>query len=488
MAEAHPLMLYNTLTRRKEAFEPLDPGNVRMYVCGPTVYDYAHIGNARPVIVFDVLFRLLRHIYGEKHVTYVRNITDVDDKINARAAQDYPDLPLNEAIRKVTTATETQFHDDIAALGVLTREDVNRPGEPPVFFEPRATEHIDGMRRLIETLVANGHAYVAENHVLFDVPSMKDYGRLSNRTLEEMEAGARVEVAPYKKDPMDFVLWKPSKPGEPSWPSPCGIAAPGRPGWHIECSAMAGALLGDEFDIHGGGIDLVFPHHENEIAQSRCAHGTPVMARYWLHNGFLQVEGEKMSKSLGNFVTINELLKKVPGQVIRLQMLLTHYRQPIDWTKSASEEAGAIYRRWVMATRFHRTPSKPPEAFVRALHDDLNSPQAIAELHALARAALKADDDAAAQLRAACDLIGIDLDAYPELDETHSQVTFELLERETGLTEQRLNELILERTRAKEDRDFKKADQIRSDLAHLGIKLIDKPGQTEWQLAKEWIP
>ena len=306
MAEAHPLMLYNTLTRRKEAFEPLDPGNVRMYVCGPTVYDYAHIGNARPVIVFDVLFRLLRHLAkqgvwdggkGETKVTYVRNITDVDDKINARAAQDYPDLPLNEAIRKVTTATEKQFHDDIAALGVL----------PPT-FEPRATEHIEGMRRLIEALVANGHAYVAESHVLFDVPSMKDYGRLSNRTLEEMEAGARVEVAPYKKDPMDFVLWKPSKPGEPSWPSPCGIAAQGRPGWHIECSAMAGALLGDVFDIHGGGIDLVFPHHENEIAQSRCAHGTPVMARYWLHNGFLQVEGEKMSKSLGNFVVVHDLL------------------------------------------------------------------------------------------------------------------------------------------------------------------------------------
>ena len=268
-----------------------------MYVCGPTVYDYAHIGNARPVIVFDVLFRLLRHFYGPEHVTYVRNITDVDDKINARAAEEYPDLPLNEAIRKVTTQTEKQFHDDIAALGVL----------PPT-YEPRATEHIDGMKRLIEALVAKGHAYVAEDHVLFDVASMPDYGRLSNRSLAEMEAGARVEVAPYKKGPMDFVLWKPSKPGEPAWPSPCGIAAPGRPGWHIECSAMSEALLGPVFDIHGGGIDLVFPHHENEVAQSRCAHGTPVMARFWMHNGFLQVEGEKMSKSLGNFITIHELL------------------------------------------------------------------------------------------------------------------------------------------------------------------------------------
>ena len=279
MADVHPLMLYNTLTRRKEQFVPLDAGNVRMYVCGPTVYDYAHIGNARPIIVFDVLFRLLRDMYGADHVTYVRNITDVDDKINARAAEE------GVPIRELTERTAKQFHDDIKALGVL---------EPTA--EPRATEHIAEMRQLIEALLANSHAYVAEDHVLFDVPSMPDYGRLSNRSLDEMEAGARVEVAPYKKDPMDFVLWKPSKKGEPSWPSPAGIKAPGRPGWHIECSAMAGKLLGDVFDIHGGGIDLVFPHHENEIAQSRCAHGTDVMARFWLHNGFLQVEGEKMSQ------------------------------------------------------------------------------------------------------------------------------------------------------------------------------------------------
>ena len=288
------LTLYNTLTRRKEPFTPLDAANVRMYVCGPTVYDFAHIGNARPVIVFDVLFRLLRHIYGPEHVTYVRNITDVDDKINARAGNDFPDLPLNEAIRRVTEATEKQFHDDIAALGVL----------PPT-VEPRATEHIDEMRRLIDALLSNGHAYVAEDHALFDVASMPDYGRLSNRSLEEMEAGARVELAPYKKGAMDFVLWKPSKPGEPAWPSPAGIETPGRPGWHIECSAMSEKHLGPVFDIHGGGIDLVFPHHENEIAQSRCAHETPVMANVWMHNGFLQVEGEKMSKSLGNFITIN---------------------------------------------------------------------------------------------------------------------------------------------------------------------------------------
>ena len=287
------LTLYNTLTRRKEPFQPIDPANVRMYVCGPTVYDYAHIGNARPVIVFDLLFRLLRHIYGPSHVTYARNITDVDDKINARAAEE-----------GVCHRRADRAHH--AGSSMTT----SRPsGCLPPTVEPRATDHIAEMQALIEALVANGHAYVAEEHVLFHVPSMPDYGRLSNRSLEEMEAGARVEVAPYKRDAMDFVLWKPSKAGEPSWPSPAGIAMPGRPGWHIECSAMAEKHLGQIFDIHGGGIDLVFPHHENEIAQSRCAHGTPVMANYWLHNGFLQVEGEKMSKSLGNFVTIHELLE-----------------------------------------------------------------------------------------------------------------------------------------------------------------------------------
>ena len=304
------LKLYDTLTREKRAFKPLDPSNVRMYVCGPTVYDFAHIGNARPVIVFDVLFRLLRHIYGEKHVTYVRNITDVDDKINARAAQDFPGLPLNDAIRKVTETTDRQFHEDVTALGCL----------PPT-VEPRATEHIAEMRTLIDRLIASGNAYVAEDNVLFSVPSDPDYGQLSKRPLDEMIAGARVEVAPYKKDPRDFVLWKPSKPGEPAWPSPAGIKAPGRPGWHIECSAMSWKYLGEMFDIHGGGIDLVFPHHEDEIAQSRCAFHTPAMANYWMHNGFLQVEGEKMSKSLGNFVTIYDLLKDWPGEVIRFQMM-----------------------------------------------------------------------------------------------------------------------------------------------------------------------
>src|SRR6202161_4063332 len=318
------LRLYNTLTRGKEDFAPIDPRAVRLYVCGPTVYDFAHIGNARPVIVFDVLFRLLKHIHPDQEIIYVRNITDVDDKTNARAERDFPGLPLNEAIARVTEATEWQFHEDVTALGAL----------PPT-HEPRATQYIDTMRVMIERLIARGVAYVAEDHVLFSpsamdrLPGAPRYGTLAHRSLDEMLAGARVDVAPSKRDPMRSVLWKPSKPTEPSWPSPAGIAAPGRPGWHIECSAMSWKYLGEVFDIHGGGIDLVFPHHENEIAQSRCSFHTPLMANFWMHNGFLQVEGEKMSKSVGNFLTINELLNDWPGEVLRLNMLRTHYRQPI---------------------------------------------------------------------------------------------------------------------------------------------------------------
>jgi cysteinyl-tRNA synthetase len=378
------LRLYDTLTREKRPFKPLDPNRVRMYVCGPTVYDFAHIGNARPFILFDVLYRLLRHLYGAEHVTYVRNITDVDDKINARAAEEFPNLPLNQAIRLVTEKTEQQFHEDMDALGCL---------RPTV--EPRATEHIAEMRTLIERLVAAGHAYVAEEHVLFSVPSMPDYGKLARRSLEEMKVGARVEVAPYKRDPMDFVLWKPSKPGEPAWPSPAGIATPGRPGWHIECSAMSWKHLGETFDIHGGGIDLVFPHHENEIAQSRCAFHTPVMANYWMHNGFLQVEGEKMSKSLGNFFTIRDLLntdnfggKKWPGEVLRLAMLMTHYRQPIDWTVKCLEEAQSIWEGWkqiVANVDVRNAMVEPSESVKRALFDDLNTPDAVRRMHEIAQ-------------------------------------------------------------------------------------------------------
>jgi cysteinyl-tRNA synthetase len=372
------LRLYDTLTRDKRPFAPLDPNNVRMYVCGPTVYDFAHIGNARPVIVFDVLFRLLRHLYGADHVTYVRNITDVDDKINDRAARDFPGLPLNEAIRKVTEQTEKQFHDDVDALGCF---------RPTV--EPRATEHIAEMRTIIEKLVAGGFAYVAEDHVLFSPQAMNAansvlprYGALANRSLDEMIAGARVDVAPYKRDATDFVLWKPSKPGEPSWPSPSGIKVEGRPGWHIECSAMAWKHLGEQFDIHGGGIDLVFPHHENELAQSCCAFHEARMANVWMHNGFLQVEGEKMSKSLGNFVTIRELLADWPGKALRLNMLKTHYRSPIDWTNASLDESYSELRRWAVVLRVgldaRQEQSRPSEELVAALSDDINTPSALA--------------------------------------------------------------------------------------------------------------
>ncbi|MCP4780372.1 MAG: cysteine--tRNA ligase [Hyphomicrobium sp.] len=471
MANQHTLKLYNTLTRRKEVFEPLDPKNVRMYVCGPTVYDYAHIGNARPVIVFDVLFRLLRHIYGPGRVTYVRNITDVDDKINARSAQE------GVPIRELTERTAKQFHDDIATLGVL----------PPT-VEPRATEHIDEMKTLIEELVAKGHAYVAQDHVLFDVPSMADYGRLSNRSLDEMEAGARVEVAPYKKDPMDFVLWKPSKDGEPSWPSPCGINAPGRPGWHIECSAMAGKHLGDVFDIHGGGIDLVFPHHENEVAQSRCAHGTDVMARYWIHNGFLQVEGEKMSKSLGNFITIHELLdtdkfggRRWPGEVLRLAMLMTHYRQPLDFTVRNLEVAERLLGQWYRKiTDVESAPTSDWADDVEdALADDLNTPGAITRLHAAADCiAEDGETDAPARFKAAANAMGL-------LERTEAEWRAQA-EKRVGVDKDRVSELIESRHCARSAKNFEEADRIRDELAAMGIALKDSKDPKSGEIVTTW--
>jgi cysteinyl-tRNA synthetase len=468
MAEAHSLMLYNTLTRRKEEFVPLDAKNVRMYVCGPTVYDYAHIGNARPVIVFDVLFRLLRAMYGEKHVTYVRNITDVDDKINARAAEE------GVSIRELTERTARQFHEDIKALGVL----------PPT-VEPRATEHIEEMKALIEALIANGHAYVAEGHALFHVPSMPDYGKLSNRSLDEMAAGARVEVAPYKKDPMDFVLWKPSKPGEPSWPSPAGIEEPGRPGWHIECSAMAEKHLGPVFDIHGGGIDLVFPHHENEIAQSRCAHDTKVMARYWLHNGFLQVEGEKMSKSLGNFITIHDLLKDWPGEVVRFNMLRTHYRQPIDWTKKSLEESKATLDRWgEIADRTGGSLVKgalPDNGVIDALKDDLNTPLAIARLHELAKEARAGSDPACEMWLASAALMGFDVNRW------HSPVqSADLVEITDPDLAVHVKSLVAKRGEARKTKNFKEADRIRDELAASGVLLKDAKDPATGEIVTTW--
>ncbi len=521
------LKLYDTLTREKRPFRPLDPARVRMYVCGPTVYDFAHIGNARPVIVFDVLFRLLRHLYGADHVTYVRNITDVDDKIIARAAEEYPGLPLNEAIRRLTETTDRQFHEDVAALGCL----------PPT-VEPRATEHIEEMKTLIERLVASGHAYVAEEHVLFSVPSMPGYGKLSKRSLDELIAGARVEVAPYKRDPRDFVLWKPSKPGEPAWPSPCGIATPGRPGWHIECSAMAWKHLGETFDIHGGGIDLVFPHHENEIAQTRCAFHSPVMAGFWMHNGFLQVEGAKMAKSLGNFVTIRELLDTLPGDVIRLQMLMTHYRQPLDWTSTRAELAQHELDDWghVLQGYYAMRNDKSPDAVIEALSDDLNTPDAVSALRELLtkaqRGGLKekltfavnckflgfrelgrpglfqlgvsginvgghalfAHTGTVVRLRAAIankmpESVQADLIALVKKDGLDVDIakdgTVTLVRGEKVAVEQKVEGLITARSAARTRKDWQESDRIRDELKAMGVELEDhKDGTTTWKVSR----
>jgi len=462
------LKLYDTLTREKRVFTPLDPERVRMYVCGPTVYDFAHIGNARPVIVFDVLFRLLRHIYGAEHVTYVRNVTDVDDKINARAAE------RGISIRELTEETYRNFKADVAALGCL---------QPTV--EPRATEYVSkpaagvDMIRLIERLIANGNAYAAEGHVLFAVASMPDYGKLSKRSLDEMEAGARVEVAPYKRDPMDFVLWKPSPPELPGWDSPWGR---GRPGWHIQCSAMSAALLGETFDIHGGGIDLVFPHHENEIAQSRCAFHTPVMANFWMHNGFLQVEGEKMSKSLGNFVTIHELLEEWPGEVVRLNMLRSHYRQPMDWTVKGLQESSKILDGWydIIGDETNSSGTPDPE-FVAALRDDLNTPNALTQLHRIA-GEVRGQASGAAQierkrtLRASGMLIGLTAQSKRKFMQAYP--------RRTTVDETKITSLIEARKRARAAKDFKESDRIRDELAAMGVVLKDSKDGTTWEIAR----
>jgi cysteinyl-tRNA synthetase len=446
------LKLYDTLTREKRVFTPLDPAHLRMYVCGPTVYDFAHIGNARPVIVFDVLFRLLRHLYGPDHVTYVRNITDVDDKINARAAE------RGVSIRDLTEETYRNFKEDVAALGCLS---------PTV--EPRATEHIEEMKTLIERLASNGNAYVAEEHVLFSVPSMKDYGALSKRPLDEMIAGARVDVAPYKRDPMDFVLWKPSKPGDPAWSSPCGIATPGRPGWHIECSAMSWKHLGETFDIHGGGIDLVFPHHENEIAQSCCAFHTKVMANFWMHNGFLQVEGDKMSKSLGNFIIIREVLKDWPGDVARLAMLGSHYRQPINWTVKGLEEAEKALTSFYDAASADAEP-RPASAVLDALLDDLNTPKAISEMHGLKNAAGR---KALAGTLAFFGFRPAELKAWQA---QHAPTP--------SLSSEEIEARIADRTAARAAKNFAESDRIRDELAALGIVLKDSKDDTTWEIAR----
>ena len=483
------LKIYNTLSKSKEVFAPIDDANVRMYVCGPTVYDYAHIGNARPLIVFDVLYRLLRHRYGADHVKYVRNITDVDDKINARAAE------RGISIRELTEETNRVFQADVKALGCL---------EPDV--QPRATGHIAQMIAIIERLIASSHAYAADGHVLFDVPSMPTYGKLSRRSLEDMRAGARVDVAPYKRGDMDFVLWKPSAAHEPGWESPWGY---GRPGWHIECSAMSWKHLGETFDIHGGGIDLVFPHHENEIAQSCCAFGRDVMANYWMHNGFLQVEGEKMSKSLGNFITIHELLhtdafggRSWPGEALRLAMLRTHYRQPIDWTVKALEEAYSTCAEWYLNSHIADLGAEAPVEIIEALSDDLNVHAAFTVMHELNGKARKGDRTASSKLRAALDLLGIDLKHEhwkkflilkrsigsldnPSLNELFREERDAFL-NSIGKTEADIDTLVKARLAARAAKNWAESDRIRDELAALGVALKDnKDGTTTWEINRD---
>jgi cysteinyl-tRNA synthetase len=463
------LRIYNTLNRTKEDFVPLDPKNVRMYVCGPTVYDFAHIGNARPAIVFDVLFRLLRHLYGENHVKYVRNITDVDDKINARALRDFPGLPLNEAIRKVTETTANQYFADTRALGCLD------PTE-----QPRATEHIQGMVDMISVLINKGHAYVAGGEVLFDVAAMADYGKLSGRKLDEQQAGARIAVEAHKKNPGDFVLWKLSSANEPGWDSPWGR---GRPGWHIECSVMSQKSLGEVFDIHGGGLDLIFPHHENEIAQSRCAHGTDVMAKYWMHNGFLQVEGQKMSKSLGNFKTIANELDRWGGSVLRLNMLKTHYTQPIDWREESLKETARELAYWAEDTKNTASEGCFSPGVVQALNDDLNTHMVVTELRRLHKAnemQLLADNLLA---------LGISL-SLESLDGRKQKRLFvepghlELTPSNIASREQ-IVRLVEDRLLARHQKNWAESDRIRDELATMGIAIKDhKDGTTTWEVKR----
>lgn len=499
------LYFYNIRTRQKDIFAPIDPKKVRLYVCGPTVYDNAHIGNARPVIVFDMLFRLLRFIYGAEQVIYARNITDVDDKINARAAKDYPALPLNEAIWRLTEKTNMQFQSDATALGCL----------PPT-TQPRATEHLDDMRAVIERLIERGHAYVAQDHVLFSVASMRDrpaYGALARRSLDEMLAGARVDVAGYKRDEMDFVLWKPSKAHEPGWSSPAGIAVLGRPGWHIECSAMSmaklltpygGGLASDNplaniFDIHGGGADLLFPHHENETAQSCAAFGTEQMANYWMHNGMVQLEGQKMSKSLGHFITIRGILESplpevaglMPsiqqsfvGLAARFSMLQTHYREPLNWTYERLLQAGReLYRWYDLLRKESKNVSifKPLKEdifpFAQALGEDLNSPKAIT----LLRQAYKRGDVKA--LIAGISLLGL-------ADESFLTLNHPIFAPESGVDEKYINACIAERLTLIHNKNWVAADAIRDELAARNIALYDikdaETGKrfTRWEVKK----
>ena len=450
------LHLYDTFSKSKRLFEPIDPANVRMYVCGPTVYDYPHVGNARPVIVFDILFRILQHIYGEKKVTYVRNITDVDDKIIATAKEN------NEKVMDLTERTISYFHDDSNYVGTLS---------PTV--EPKATDHISEMIDIIEILIQKELAYESEGNVLFSTRKFNDYGKLSGKNLEDLIAGARVETESFKKDPSDFVLWKPSKEGEPQWDSPWGK---GRPGWHIECSAMSNKYLGNNFDIHGGGQDLIFPHHENEIAQSQCAHGE-VFSNYWVHNGFVTVEGDKMAKSEGNFVTVNQLKDRYQGEVIRLTMMLTHYRQPLNWTEENLKESKKILDKWynfISDLEIKNLKSKNVSNDVlNSLYDDINTPQAIAELHKIFKNCKNNDQDSIDLFLNSAQFIGL---------MNNNPSDWLNWGKECSIDEKQLEILIKKRDKARAEGKYEDADKIRDEIENMGIILEDKDGKTSWRL------
>ena len=440
------LSFYNTLARGRQDFTPVDPDHIRLYACGPTVYDRIHVGNARPLVVFDVLVRLLRHHFPK--VTYARNITDVDDKINARAADE------GITIAALTEKTIAAFHEDCAALNVAAPD-----------IEPRATDHIPEMITMISTLIDKGHAYEAEGHVLFHVRTMPQYGALSRRSPDELLAGARVEIAPYKKDAGDFVLWKPSGDSQPGWDSPWGR---GRPGWHIECSAMSAAYLGEQFDIHAGGLDLIFPHHENEIAQSCCAHDTDEMARFWMHNGYVTVDGEKMSKSLGNFTTVADVLAELPGEAVRLALLSAHYRAPLDFSRKAVAEAKSALDSLYRAAADAEAADIDAD-FLAVLGDDLNTPNAIARLHELARDVNKGNPVAAGKLKASAAMLGLlegDAEAWFKGDAGDEADILAAIEA---------------RLAARKNRDFAEADRIRDALAARGILLEDTPEGTIWR-------
>ncbi len=456
------IYLHNTLKQIKDLFVPIDAQNVRMYVCGPTVYDKAHLGNARPPVVYDVLYRLLRYVYGQNHVTYVSNITDVDDKILNKHKQ------TGKPIREITEETYRWYIEDMSKLGVL---------EPD--YRPRATEYIPQMIELVQKLLENGHAYEAEGQVLFDVDSMPDYGCLSNRSQKEMMAGARIEVADYKKNPADFILWKPSDPDQPGWDSPWGY---GRPGWHLECSAMSSKLLGNDFDIHGGGSDLIFPHHENELAQSTCAYPGTHFAKYWVHTGMLMINGVKMSKSLGNFYTVDEVLQRQPAEALRLLFLTTHYHQPFNFTFEGLDEAKNILDKFYNALSKNKDVPvqklEPQQKLIDALSDDLNTPLALSYLHETVGALNKASNDDE-RVRLKSQLLA---DAYM-LGLLYNDAQSWFKGASDDIDESEIQSLIEKRMNAKKNKDFATADAIRAELKEKGIVLEDTPSGTTWKKA-----